>query len=64
MGWMKQIDELAEEIANILLVNPNSIDLGQVCGGWRADVQGQLEGEVKKDPIEAMKSLRDAARRV
>lgn len=65
MAWMKQIDLLANEIGDILLVNPNSVNLGQVSQGWLADVLyngSTLEGDIKNDPIEAMKSLLEKAR--
>lgn len=60
MSKMKDIDLLANEITDILLVNPNSVNLGQASKGWLADVLyngSTLEGEVKDNPIEAMKSL-------
>lgn len=60
----KEIDFLANKICDILLVNPNSVNLGQVSKGWLADVLyngSTLEGVVKDDPIEAMKSLLEKA---
>ena len=60
MGFFKQIDILANEIADALVMNPDDVNLSQVTGGWLADVKlggKNIEGEVKDNPIDAMESL-------
>jgi hypothetical protein len=54
---MKEIDLLAEEIADVLGINPDSISLSKMSGGlWMADVSN-LESELLDSPIKAMQSL-------
>ena len=61
MSLMKEIDRLANEIADLLDTNPDKISLSQVPGGsWLADVNcygKNIESQTKEDPIEAMNDL-------
>jgi hypothetical protein len=60
MSYMKEIDRLANEIGDILVINPDTVNLSQVSGGWMADIytSGQrIESEILDDPIKAMENL-------
>lgn len=63
---MKEIDRIANEIADVLLIHPDSVNLSQISGNWIADVISSgkiIEGETVDDPILAMKSLLEKARK-
>jgi hypothetical protein len=66
MSFMKEVDRIANEIADVLVINPDSVSLSQVPGGWMADVL--ISGEIVRsetliDPIKAMEDLLLKARR-
>jgi hypothetical protein len=66
MSYMKEIDRLANEIGDILVINPDTVNLSQVSGGWMADIytSGQrIESEILDDPIKAMQDLLSKARK-
>jgi hypothetical protein len=57
MSSTKEIDLLAKEIADVLGINPDSISLSKMSGGfWMADVSN-LESELLDSPIKVMQSL-------
>lgn len=62
---MKEIDRIANEIGDVLVINPDSVNLSQVAGGWLADVYSgaTLESEVMPNPIQAMENLLKKAKR-
>lgn len=63
---MKEVDRIANEIADVLLIHPDSVNLSQVSGGWMADVLSSgktIQGETVDDPIRAMNSLLEEARK-
>jgi len=60
MSKVKEIDRLINEIADFLVIHPDMVNLSQVSGGFKADVNMSghiIAGETKKDSISAMNSL-------
>lgn len=65
MSVTKEVDLIAQDIADNLCVLPEQVNLSQVVGGWLADCScGKLiQGEVRSDPIDAMNSLLEVSRK-
>jgi hypothetical protein len=62
---MKDIGILVNEIADVLSIIPDDINLSQTCNGWLADTNTlaghSLQGE-SDDPIKAMQILLDKSK--
>lgn len=64
MSRMKEVDLIAHEIADVLHIHHEQVNLSQVPGGWLADVYScgeTIQGSVLDDPIDAMNSLLEVA---
>lgn len=65
MSKMKEIDLIVQEVADVLCIHPEQVNLSQVPEGWFADVYTcgkSIKGEISGDPIDAMNSLLEVAR--
>jgi hypothetical protein len=63
---MKEIARLLDEIADVLAINPDIINLSQVSGGWMADVYSsnqRIQSETLENPTRAMEDLLSKAQR-
>lgn len=66
MSRMKEVDLIAQEIADVLRIHPDQVNLSQVAEGWFADVYtcGRvIQSEVLGNPIDAMNSLLEVTRK-